>query len=57
MSQNSDQQNHFPKKIGNTMIVIAWIIFLGILTLFDTHGLDLVVDEAHSSLICLKKYI
>ena len=40
MSQNSDQQNHLPKKIGNTMIVIAWIIFLGILTLLFSKYLN-----------------
>jgi aspartyl protease family protein len=33
MSQQSDQQNNFSKKIGTTMTLIAWLIFLGMLTL------------------------
>ncbi|MGK0298467.1 MAG: aspartyl protease family protein [Gammaproteobacteria bacterium] len=40
MPQDPEQQTHISKKIGSTMTLLAWLVFLGLLTLLFGNILD-----------------
>lgn len=40
MTQPSEEENKYPQKVGHYMVILAWIAFLGLLTLLFSDFLD-----------------
>ena len=40
MTQPTEEENKYPQKLGSYMVILAWVIFLGLLTVFFSDFLD-----------------
>ena len=40
MDREQPEENRYPSKLGNLMTILAWLMFLGILTVFFSRFLD-----------------